>query len=237
MTISGQNLLSATGQIPGGRRPELRSALKLIIEIARSGPGAWSIGCGTMPDVRDVIRDLVEEIVPCDPEEAEHRLDVLGWIDAGSPLVRTERPAVPPKHLVAYCVLVDAATREVLLVDHRDAERWLPTGGHVELDEHPADAAAREIVEELRVAPRFHAAVGRDPLMVTIARTQGRSESHIDVSLWFVFEGSSDAALVPDETEFAGTRWWGFDEVHGGGQVEFDPNLPRFLDKFRARVA
>jgi 8-oxo-dGTP pyrophosphatase MutT (NUDIX family) len=190
-----------------------------------------------MPGVRDRVRDLVEAIVPCDPEEAEHRLDVLGWVDAGGPIFRTERPAVPPKHLVAYCVLVDTDRRQVLLVDHRDAERWLPTGGHVEVDEHPADAAAREIVEELRVTPRFHAAVGPNPLMVTVSRTQGRSERHTDVSLWFVFEGSARAALVPDETEFAGTRWWGFDDVRADGPVEFDPHLPRFLDKLRARLA
>lgn len=190
-----------------------------------------------MPRVRDVIRRLVEEIAPCDPEEAEHRLDVLGWIDAGSQIFRTERPAVPPKHLVAYCVLVDSEKREVLLVDHRDAQRWLPTGGHVEVNEHPADAATREIVEELQVAPRFHAAIGAAPLMVTVSRTQGRSERHTDVSLWFVFEGASDAALVPDETEFAGTRWWGFDDVLADGRVEFDPHLPRFIDKLRTRVA
>lgn len=187
--------------------------------------------------VRDVIRGIVDEIVPCDPEEAEHRLDVLEWIDSGSPIFRTERPAVPPKHLVAYCVLVDTDERKVLLVDHRDAERWLPTGGHVEVNEHPADAATRELVEELHVTPRFHAVIGADPLMVTVSRTQGRSESHTDVSLWFVFDGSSDAVLVPDEAEFAGTRWWGFDDVRVGGRVEFDPHLPRFLDKLRARVA
>lgn len=192
--------------------------------------------CGTMPGVRDVIRGLVEGIVPGDPEEVADRGDVLGWIDEGSPLCRTERPAVPPKHLVAYCVLIDADRGEILLVDHRDAERWLPTGGHVEVGEHPADAAAREIVEELQVDPRFHTSIGPEPLLVTVSRTQGRSASHTDVSLWFVFAGSSDVALVADETEFAGTRWWRFDEVHGGGPVDFDPNLPRFIDKLRARL-
>jgi 8-oxo-dGTP pyrophosphatase MutT (NUDIX family) len=186
--------------------------------------------------VRDAIRRLVEAIVPCDPEETEHRFDVLRWIDAGGPIFRTERPAVPPKHLVAYCVLVDTDMREILLVDHRDAGRWLPTGGHVEVDEHPAAAATREIAEELRITPRFHPGVGADPLMVTVSTTQGRSESHTDVSLWFVFEGASDLALVPDETEFAGTRWWGFDEVRAGGRAEFDPHLPRFVGKLRARI-
>jgi hypothetical protein len=43
-----------------------------------------------MPQMKDVIRGLAEEIVPCDPEEAEHRLDLLGWIDTGGQIYRTE---------------------------------------------------------------------------------------------------------------------------------------------------
>jgi 8-oxo-dGTP diphosphatase len=190
-----------------------------------------------MRGVRAQIRTLVDEIIPLDREEADHRLDVLGWLDGAAEIFRTAKPATPPKHLVAYCVLVDADRQEILLVDHREAERWLPTGGHVELDEHPADTARRELLEELCVAPRFHRAVGARPLMVTVTRTQGRSEPHTDVSLWFVFEGSSDAALAPDETEFAGSRWWRFNDVRENGTVEFDPNIPRFIDKLQACVA
>ena len=110
-------------------------------------------------------------------------------------------------------------------------------GPHVELGEHPADAASRELYEELHVTPPFHRAVGRRPLMVTVTRTRGRSEHHTDVSLWFVFEGSSAAALAPDATEFAGARWWRFDDVRENGAAEFDSNLPRFIDKLRVCVA
>ena len=186
--------------------------------------------------MRAQIRNLVDEITPLDQAEADHRLDALGWLDGASEIFRTAKPATPPKHLVAYCVLVDTDAQEILLVDHRDAERWLPTGGHVELDEHPADTASREIFEELQVTPQFHRGVGARPLMVTVTRTQGRSEKHTDVSLWFVFEGSSDAALAPDETEFADTSWWRFDDVVDNRPVEFDPNLPRFIDKLRTCV-
>ncbi len=187
--------------------------------------------------MRAEIRALVDEIVPLDRTEAEHRLDALSWLDGPAEIFRTAKPSTPPKHLVAYCALVDTDAQEILLVDHRDAERWLPTGGHVEPGEHPADAARREILEELHVAPQFHRAVGARPLMVTVRRTQGRSEHHTDVSLWFVFEGASDAVLAPDPTEFAGSRWWRFADVREGGSVEFDPNLSRFIDKLRVSVA
>ncbi len=38
--------------------------------------------------------------------------------------------------------------REVLLVHHRRLGRWLPVGGHIELDEDPEAAALREAQEE-----------------------------------------------------------------------------------------
>lgn len=187
--------------------------------------------------VRGVVRQLVEDVEPYDRLEADHRLDVLAWLAGDDEIFRITKPATPPKHLVSYCVLVDSEAGQILLVDHRDAERWLPAGGHVEVDEHPADAATREIAEELGIEPTFHDAVGPKPLMVTVTRTQGRSEPHVDVSLWFVFAGSDRAAVTPDEAEFVSTRWWSFNEVRGGGPVEFDPHLPRFIDKLRLALA
>ena len=37
---------------------------------------------------------------------------------------------------------------KVLLVHHRKLEKWLPLGGHIELDEDPETAALREAFEE-----------------------------------------------------------------------------------------
>ena len=37
---------------------------------------------------------------------------------------------------------------KVLLVHHRKLGKWLPLGGHVELDEEPEQAALREAREE-----------------------------------------------------------------------------------------
>jgi 8-oxo-dGTP pyrophosphatase MutT (NUDIX family) len=38
--------------------------------------------------------------------------------------------------------------RKVLLVHHRALNKWLPLGGHIELDEDPEQAALREAKEE-----------------------------------------------------------------------------------------
>jgi len=181
--------------------------------------------------MREVVRSIVADIVPFDAEEVSHQTDVIRWIDAGSDIFRTIKPATPPKHLVSYCVLVDTDARRILLVDHREAQLWLPTGGHVDPGEHPASAASREIAEELGIKPSFHPTTGDAPLMVTVTRTVGMSVSHTDVSLWFAFEGSTDMALRPDAGEFVDTRWWPLDEVVHAPGTRFDPYLPRFVNK------
>lgn len=185
--------------------------------------------------MRTVVGAMIEAIEPWDDREVDHRSDALAWVASGAEIFRLAKPATPPKHLVSYCLLVDSSERSVLLADHRDAQRWLPTGGHVEPGEHPVVTTRREIVEELGIEPGFHPVVGDRPLFVTVTRTAGRSEPHTDVSLWFVFDGSVDDQLVPDPREFAEARWWSFDDVERGDLVT-DPHLARCLAKLGDRL-
>lgn len=181
--------------------------------------------------MRDVVRQMVSAIPPGDTLEADHRRNVLAWIDSGDEIFRLVKPATPPKHLVSYCALVDTERERLLLVDHRDAQLWLPSGGHVDPGEHPAVAASREIQEELGIDPEFHAAIGPAPLMITVTTTAGLSAPHTDVSLWFAFAGSSDDELIPDAGEFVAVQWWDFADIAHGPGTRFDPHLPRFVAK------
>lgn len=144
------------------------------------------------------LHQVVARIRPLDDVEQEHRADTLAWIASGSPIYRTAKPATPPKHLVAYCVLTDLERRSLLLVDHRDAGLWLATGGRVDVDEDPAEAAKRELREEFAVSPPFLRGIEERPLLVTRTLTAGVSAGHTDVSLWYVFEVSEDDELQPD---------------------------------------
>ena len=94
--------------------------------------------------LRSAIRDEVASIWHFDELEEIHRADALAWIDSGAPLCRTAKPATPAKHLVSYFAVVDGGN--ILLVDHRNAQLWLPPGGHVEPRGAPAgngEAGAR----------------------------------------------------------------------------------------------
>jgi ADP-ribose pyrophosphatase YjhB (NUDIX family) len=185
--------------------------------------------------VRDQLQTIVSNIATLDQREGDDQVDVLNWIASGAPLYRIAKPATPPKHLVAYSVLIDADRNSVLLVDHRDAQKWLPTGGHVDIDEDPALAASRELREELGIDAAFLPAVGPNPLMITQTKTEGISAGHIDVSLWYVFSGSEDTQMAPDEGEFSAVRWWPLDQI-SESKARFDPHFTRFRAKLHGSL-
>ena len=183
---------------------------------------------------RAEIRRIVSDIAPADELERTHQAEVLAWIDRGAGLHRLAKPATPPEHLVSYCIAIDPRRRSALLVDHRDAGLWLPTGGHVEPHEHPVEAARRELNEELGLAIDFWAGAGSEPFFVTRTRTQGRSAGHVDISLWYVFATDETVSYDPDPGEFADTRWWPMADITDRPGARFDPHLPRFAAKVTA---
>jgi 8-oxo-dGTP diphosphatase len=178
------------------------------------------------PSVRHV-HHLTSGISPFDDLEADHRATALRWIESTDDIYRRAKPATPSPHLVSYAVVVDPTDGSVLLVDHVNAQLWLPTGGHVEVDEDPADAAAREVHEELGIEACFSDSERR-PAFVTVTETVGVDSGHVDVSLWFVLMGSRQLELVDRSGEFAGVRWWDPGELENG---RFDPHFGRFCRK------
>ncbi|MBM7783778.1 NUDIX hydrolase [Tenggerimyces flavus] len=179
------------------------------------------------------IHQLIAAIPPLDGLEAEHQTQALRWLERTDDVFRRVKPATPSPHLVAYTVLVDPADRSSLLVHHRNAGLWLPPGGHVEPDEYPADAADREVREELGIVPRF-ADPARRPAFVTVTETVGIDHGHTDVSLWFLLLGERDLALTTDLAEFTEARWWSPAEVRAAEAGSFDPHYARFSRKVTA---
>jgi ADP-ribose pyrophosphatase YjhB (NUDIX family) len=178
----------------------------------------------------DVVHELVSAIVPLDELEAEHRHSTLRWLKSTDDVFRRVKPVTPPRHLVAYTAVLDEADHSSLLVDHINAGRWLPPGGHVEPDEHPATTADREAREELGIEPVFLADPPR-PSFVTVTETVGIDAGHTDVSLWFVLAGTRGMPITADPAEFTAARWWSHRDVLDGDPRLFDPHYQRFVTK------
>lgn len=172
---------------------------------------------------------------PWDERESLDRAATLTWIASGEEIYRIRKPDVPPQHLVSYFVLVDVAAQMLLLVDHRNAGLWLPTGGHVEPGEDPSETVRREAAEELGIEPVLLDGLTSNPLFITRTRTIGVDHGHTDVSLWFVVAARVAQTLRPDEREFVAVEWWPFDRV-SEPQARVDPELPRFVAKLRREL-
>lgn len=179
---------------------------------------------------RTQIRAQISHLTAGDEKEAEAIKQTLAWIDSGVELCRTRKPNVPDKHLVSYAVLIDGD--HVLLVDHINAQLWLPTGGHVEPLEQPVIAASRELEEELGITATPKQST---PVLLTSTQTVGVGPIHTDVSLWFVFEGDRRQPLNFDLSEFTQACWFHIDEIP---LARSDPEMGRFIDKYfqRSRV-
>ena len=179
--------------------------------------------------MHDQIRTEIELIRPFDEIERKHQTDALKWVDSGAELFRLAKPATPPKHLVSYFAVIDE--QSILLVDHKNAQLWLPTGGHVEPQEHPRTTVMRELEEELGFSCPHPV---QAPIMVTCTPTVGLTPGHIDVSLWYVVLASQTQPLKFDKSEFSDVRWFPFSHVPLG---RTDPHMGRFIAKLKSNFS
>lgn len=182
------------------------------------------------PKVVAAIADEVAAILPYDKAEQSHQQDVLEWLKSNVNPFRLKKPDTPPKHLVSYFVLVDPDQRSILLVDHIKAQLWLPSGGHVQLNETPRDAVVREAKEEFGIRATFLRNQDK-PFFVTVTQTVGLTPGHTDVSLWYLLRGSVHDRMQYDRSEFTDVEWYTFDEVIETDPLIFDPHLQRFTAK------
>lgn len=186
--------------------------------------------------LRAELAGLVDGIEPWDEMERTHQRAAAEWIAGGAPVYRTRKPDVPATHLVSYFVVLDDKRQELLLVAHRKAGLWLPTGGHVEPGEDPWAAVVRECREELGIAAVASSITGERPFFLTVTRTRGQGQ-HTDVSLWYVLSADAGAITSCDQDEFADIRWLTVGSVLDESLDVLDPHMHRFAHKLRHAAA
>lgn len=174
------------------------------------------------------IMELIKAINPLDALEAKHQQESLAWMASTQHIFRIQKPDVPNKHLVSYCVIFDPSTQQLLLADHIKAELWLPTGGHVDPGEHPTQTAARECYEELQLKADF---LTPQPIFITSTLTTGLVAGHTDVSLWYVLRGDANTNYTYDPQEFRGICWFPLDDLP---YDHSDPHMRRFVQKLQS---
>ena len=183
--------------------------------------------------LRARLTSLLEGVRPWDEQERVHLAEAVEWVAGGAPLHRVRKPDVPLVHLVSYFVVLDEKRGKLLLVAHRKAGLWLPSGGHVEPMEDPWDTVVRECREELFIEAVPSAVAGREPLFLTITQTRGQGR-HTDVSLWYVLEAEVGSVVTFDEGEFSAIKWLSLSQVLAEPGDTLDPHMHRFTRKLMA---
>lgn len=176
-------------------------------------------------DIRSKIHQIVSSISPLDDVEEQDIHFVLNWIESGSEIFRIKKPATPETHLVSYFVISSHNMDQILLVDHKKAELWLPPGGHVDPDEDPKETVIREAKEELSIEADFFS---DEPIFLTVTKTVGNVTSHTDVSLWYMLKGDPYQPLDYDPDEFHQICWFAIDKIPF---EKSDPHMKRFIQK------
>lgn len=179
-------------------------------------------------DLRLGIQNLVEEILPFDSKESEHKEFTLLWLKTAQEIFRIVKPATPDTHLVVYFAVLDLANEKILLVNHKIANLWLPPGGHVDPGEHPKAAVRREAKEELGIEANF---LSDTPYFSTVTKTVGSLATvHTDVTLWYLLKGEFECPLEYDDREFYEIKWFAFEDIP---YARTDPHMDRFIKKLR----
>ncbi|TRO59772.1 NUDIX domain-containing protein [Streptomyces sp. IB201691-2A2] len=179
------------------------------------------------------LTSLLEGVRPWDEQERAHLAEAVEWIAGGAPLYRVRKPDVPEVHLVSYFVVLDEKRGELLLVAHRKAGLWLPSGGHVEPREDPWDTVVRECGEELCIEAVPSGVSGSEPFFLTITQTRGQGR-HTDVSLWYVLQADVGSIVTFDEDEFSAIKWLSLSQVLAEPVDTLDPHMHRFTRKLMA---
>lgn len=116
---------------------------------------------------RSLLRELFESYTSLYPEERD-KFPVLA-----EQLKDPETDITTRKnfrgHVVADWFVFDSKKKKALLIYHAAYHHWQNPGGHIESDdEHPADAAFREVLEETGVRPAYVFDENRHPMLLHI---------------------------------------------------------------------
>lgn len=181
---------------------------------------------------RERVLDLLDDHQPAGPAEAEHLDTVEAFVEAHeAPMDRS----LEAGHVVASALVASPTLDRVVLLHHRQLDRWLQPGGHAEPGEaDPARVARREAREETGfdelAEHRLWAGLVDVDVHAIPATDAMPAHRHFDMR--FIFE--ADPARSPEAPpgEAHDVRW--FDLERARRELDLDEGLQRLLWKARS---
>lgn len=149
------------------------------------------------------------------------RRQMLDFVDAHpDALLRS----CAPGHLTGSALVVDPATRRVLVLHHTKLRRWLQPGGHADGDANLAAVALREATEETGIDGLRVAVPAIDLDVHLVEPPKEAPHHHHDVRFLVV---APPGAIATGNHESTALRWVGVEELASLG---CDAGLLRLAD-------
>lgn len=108
---------------------------------------------------------------------------------------------------------------KVLLIHHKELKKWLPIGGHIELDEDPEEALFREVNEEcgleievLGEKPKVQSKGTKFLYSPVFLDIHDISDTHKHVGLYYFAKAKSDNVVL-NKKEHNEIRWFKEEEL------------------------
>lgn len=143
----------------------------------------------------------------------------------------------PPGHITASTFIVDAPGKQFLLTHHRQLNRWLQLGGHVDGQAQVAQAALREAREESGMAHfellPVHGVQGL-PLDVDVhvIPARGHEAAHEHHDIRFLLRARPGQELVLSDESHA-LAWFALDAAE---QIVSEESVLRLVRKARVQL-
>ena len=119
------------------------------------------------------------------------------------------------KELCASIFVIDPETKKILLVKHKEFQKWVQPGGHLENNEIPEETAAREVYEETGIKVKI---IGdRFPREEDCIRPLGiqcnRKDGYMQVDVLYYGIPIGNKTPYIDDEETLSARWFSREEL------------------------
>ncbi|MEK7111484.1 MAG: NUDIX domain-containing protein [Patescibacteria group bacterium] len=114
---------------------------------------------------------------------------------------------------------------KVALVNHLQLKRWMPVGGHIELNEDPEEALFREIKEETGIDKSQLTVLSSKPEIVSdgtkflftpsFLDIHKITDTHRHVGITYLLESKTDKLILAAD-EHRGISWFSLSELEKG---------------------
>lgn len=185
-----------------------------------------------MADDRDTVRRLLDRHQPYDEIEAQHTAKVREMAKQYPNILSRECKAA---HITGSALVLDRKTGNILLHYHKQLNRWLQFGGHMDAGElDPADTALREAAEESGLTDLVFVDGNRQPVDIDVhpIPARGSEAEHLHLDFRYVLITHQADSVQVAEYESDTFAWFSIEDLlDEKRQIHIDRGLLRLVHK------